>query len=65
MEAGITTDPAYLMNLTSSAAVTTAENDLYLAVKGWMMSSAARDLISQRPRYSTMQNQQLPQHRLC
>jgi len=34
MEAGITTDPAYLMNLTASAAVTTAENDLYLAVKG-------------------------------
>ncbi|WP_313186127.1 hypothetical protein [Lacrimispora sp.] len=34
MVAGITTDPAYLMNLTASAAVTTAENDLYLAVKG-------------------------------
>lgn len=34
LEADITTDPAYLMNLTASAAVTTAENDLYLAVKG-------------------------------
>jgi hypothetical protein len=34
IETGITTDPAYLMNLTASAAVTTAENDLYLAVKG-------------------------------
>ncbi|WP_312432219.1 hypothetical protein [Lacrimispora sp.] len=34
VDAGITTDPAYLMNLTASAAVTTAENDLYLAVKG-------------------------------
>ena len=34
MEAGITTDPSDLMNLTASAAVTTGENDLYLAVKG-------------------------------
>lgn len=34
METGITADPSYLMNLTASAAVTTAENDLYLAVKG-------------------------------
>ncbi|WP_313187186.1 hypothetical protein [Lacrimispora sp.] len=35
MEAGITSDPADLMNLTANVAVTTAENDLYLAVKGW------------------------------
>jgi hypothetical protein len=34
MEAGITTDLSDLMNLTASAAVTTGENDLYLAVKG-------------------------------
>ncbi len=34
MEAGITVDPAELMNLTANAAVTTAPNDLYLAVKG-------------------------------
>ena len=34
IEAGITTDPAYLMNLTASAVGTTADNDLYLAVKG-------------------------------
>ena len=34
VEAGITTDPANLMNLTASAAVTTADQDLYLAVKG-------------------------------
>lgn len=34
IEAGIPTDPADLMNLTASAAAATAENDLYLAVKG-------------------------------
>ncbi len=34
VETGITADPADMLKLTASAAVTTAENELYLAVKG-------------------------------